>query len=131
MLTFPNLFPPRRRESSRRPKHALTPPSPPPPPPPPAAITVLSVVKGAGNDLSWNFSADVTLTGGNVVELENDIDGTGMWQSPASCAQGSATSIVATYPDPPGENTPWRIAAAPSGIVQAAQVTVPQAGVIG
>ena len=101
-------------------------------PPPPAAITVISVVKGAGSDLAWTFSADVTLSAGNVPELENDIDGTGMWQSPMSCAQGAAAdSIIATYADPPGEATPWRIAAQPSGIVQAAQVTVPQSGVVG
>ena len=102
-----------------------------PPPPPPAAIEVVSVIKSAGNDLVWNFSADVTVTGPNVVELENDVDGTGMWQSPASCAQGSAMSVIATYPDAPGEATPWRIAAEPSGIEQAGQVTVPQGGTVG
>ena len=94
------------------------------------AITVTSVVKGAGNDLTWTFSADVTLSGGNVPELENDIDGTGSWQSPSSCAQAGPGGVVATYPDPPQEASPWRIAAEPTGIDQGAQVTVPQSGVI-
>ena len=38
-------------------------------------VVPVSVVKGAGNDLAWTFSGDVTLSGANVPELENDIDG--------------------------------------------------------
>ena len=95
-----------------------------------AAITVTAVIAN-GLELTWTFSAPVTLTGGNVPELENDIDGTGMWQSPTSCAQGAANSIVATYPDAPQEATPWRIQTAPSNVAQSASVTVPQSGTIG
>jgi hypothetical protein len=84
-----------------------------------------------GAELTWTFSAPLTLTGGNVPELENDIDGTGTWQSPTSCAQGAANSIVATYPDAPQEATPWRIQTAPSNVAQSASVTVPQSGTIG
>ena len=72
----------------------------------------------------------MTLEGANVPELENDVDGTGMWQSPTSCAQGSATSIVATYPDTPGEASPWRIESAPGNISQSADITVPQSGTV-
>src|SRR5215208_922487 len=65
-------------------------------------ITVVSVVQ-SGSDRTWNFSSAVTLTGANVPELENDFDGTGSWQSPDACTQGSATSITATYSGMPGE----------------------------
>jgi hypothetical protein len=99
-----------------------------PPPPPPPPIEVVSVDWNGTNVLVWHFSADVTLSGGNVPELENDLDGTGAWQSPASCSQGSPTSIAATYPDVPGEATPWRIAAEPSNLEQADRITVPEGG---
>jgi hypothetical protein len=95
---------------------------------PPGPITVVSVDWNGTNVLVWHFSADVTLEGGNVPELENDLDGTGAWQSPARCSQGSPTSIAATYPDVPGEATPWRIAAEPSNLEQADRITVPEGG---
>jgi hypothetical protein len=75
----------------------------------------------------------VTLIGGagaNVPELENDQDGTGMWQSPISCVQGAADRIVATYFDAPEEATPWRIQTAPSNVAQSLDITVPQSGTI-
>ena len=37
-------------------------------------ITVVSVVQ-SGSNLTWTFSAAVTLTGANVPQLENDFDG--------------------------------------------------------
>jgi hypothetical protein len=92
-------------------------------------IAVVSVVQ-SGSNLAWTFTAAVTLTGSNVPELENDFDGTGSWQSPDSCIQGSATSIVATYAGMPSELTPWRIASAPSNVSQSASITVPQSGTI-
>ena len=86
----------------------------------------------SGSDLAWTFTSAVTLTGANVPELENDFDGTGSWQSPDACTQGSATSVIATYPGMPGELTPWRIASAPSpsNVSQSARITVPQNGTI-
>jgi len=92
-------------------------------------ITVVSVVQN-GSNLTWTFSAAVTLTDANVPQLENDFDGTGSWQSPDSCAQGSANSIVASYSGMPMEITPWRIASAPSNVSQSARITVPQSGTI-
>jgi hypothetical protein len=92
-------------------------------------IMVVSVVQ-SGSDLTWTFSSAVTLTGANVPQLENDFDGTGSWQSPDACTQGSATSIIATYAGMPGELTPWRIASAPSNVSQSARITVPQNGTI-
>ena len=94
-----------------------------------APITVVSVVQ-SGSDLAWTFSSAVTLTGANVPELENDFDGTGSWQSPDSCAQISANSIVASYSGMPMEVTPWRIASAPSNVSQSARMAVPQGGTI-
>jgi hypothetical protein len=113
-------FQPRRRLRPRSPSAE----------PPASPITVVRVDWNGTSSLVWNFSADVTLEGSSVPELQNDLDGTGMWQSPASCSQGSATSIVATYPDSPGEATPWRIAAEPANIEQAQRITVPQSGIL-
>jgi hypothetical protein len=118
-----------RHRPNRKPPRRATGPT------PPAAITVLAVtLSGVGGvELTWTFSAAVTLTGGagaNVPELENDIDGTGTWQSPTSCAQGTATTIVATYPDAPQEASNWRIQTAPSNVAESGDMTVPQSGTI-
>jgi hypothetical protein len=93
----------------------------------PLAISVASLTLN-GNDILWTFNRDVILSGSNVTALENDTDGTGMWQSPTGCTQENATTIRATYDDLPTGDAHWRISSSPTGLANAASVTTPQSG---
>jgi len=93
-----------------------------------AMITVTSVENTGVPDAIWFFSSAVTLGAGTVPALEIDV-GAG-YVGPLVCVQEDWNAIRATYDVQSLDGASWRVVATPIGLSEAAQVVVPEAGLV-
>ena len=116
----------------RRPRPRKPAEPPPTPPGPPILIAEVLVEEPAQQGIClWRFDTMLTVTGAPITGIQVFVEG--QWKDPISAQQllDHDTIWAAYLTEDILAGKPYRIVTAPTGIVEAPRITLPQSGTVG